>query len=122
MAWRLSGRNQTPKVLTEASVDRAHRSAVETLDKAADASEGILEGEPGIALAPLCRARRPDMTARDAQRRCPSRMGREPARWQNRVEEGEAEGRQHRGGSKIAFDPLEDRAQPDQLARCMQVE
>ena len=83
----------------------------------------VLEREPRVALAPLGRRR----AAGRARRRSAApavRPGlrRQPARRQDRVQEGQPQGGEHRGGAQVALDPLEDRGQPDQLARRVEVE
>ena len=47
---------QAAQVLAEPGLERPERAALEPLDEAADEADGVLEGQPRVALAPLGRA------------------------------------------------------------------
>ena len=113
---------EAAQVLAETGLDRPGGPALEPLDEPADDPEGVLEGEPRIALAELGPGLRPDVSRRDAQCGGPARPGAEPAGRQDRVDEGEPEGGQDGRGAQVALDPLEDRAEADELASGVQVE
>ena len=84
--------------------------------------ERVLEGEPRVAFAELDPALRPDVAGRDAHAGGSARAGRQAAGRQDRVEQGETERGEDRGGPQVRLDPLEDRAEADELARRVQVE
>ena len=69
-----------------------------------------------------CAASVADMAAGDPQGRGAAGVGGQAAGGQDRVEERQSQRRQDRRGPQVALDPLEDRAEPDQLARRVQVE
>lgn len=114
--------SEAAQVLAEAGLDRTRGSALEALDEPADRPEGVLECEPRVALAELRSALGSDVAGRHAQRGGPARPAGEAARRQDRVEQGEAQRGEDRGRAQVALDPLEDRAEADQLARRVQVE
>jgi hypothetical protein len=113
---------QAPQVLADPRLDRAIRATLESLDEAAHEADAVLEGEPRVALSPLGRAGRTDPSALDPERADPAREAVEPAGRQERVEEGEAEGGFDGRRTQVALDPLEDRLEPDELARAVEIE
>ncbi len=113
---------QAAEVLAEPGLDRTRRPAFEPLDVPADEPECVLEGEPRVALAELGARRLPDVPRRDAQRGGPALAGRQPAGRQDGVDEGQTKRGEDRGGTELAFDPLDDGAETDQLAAGVEVE
>ncbi len=92
------------------------------MDEASNHSERVLEGEPRVALAELGSARLFDVARRDAQRRRATGVRGEATGGQDRVEQRQSEGGQHGRRPQVALDPLEDRAEGDQLPRRVEVE
>ena len=108
---------QAPQVLPEPCLERAERPALEALHEPADEPDGVLEGEPRVALAPLRRGRELDVAAHDPERHGPAGRERQAARREDRVQEREPQGREDRRRPEVALDPVDDGGQPDQLAR-----
>ena len=113
---------EAAQVLTEAGLDRPHGSTIQALDKPPDKAEGVLEGEPRIALEELPAGCQLDVTRADTKRGSSARLSREAARGKDRVEQCEAQRCQHWCCPKVALDPLQDGRQADQLAGCMEVQ
>ena len=67
---------EAAQVLAEPRLDRARRAALEPLDEAADQPEGVLEGEPRVALAELGRR---SLAGRAPTRRAAPRPGPDPS-------------------------------------------
>ena len=119
---RRSALTEAPQVLAEPCLDGSLRAGAEPLDEPANAPEGLLEGEPRVALADLRPGLRPDVTGRHPERGVPARPGPEPARRKDGAEERDAQGSHDGRRAQIALDPLEDRTETDQLAPGVEVE
>ena len=113
---------EAPEILAQPRLDRPAGPALEPLDEPAHPPERVLEGEPRVAFAELDPALRPDVAGRDAHAGGSPRTGRQAAGRQDRMEQGETKRGEDRGGPQVRLDPLEDRAEADELARRMQVE
>ena len=110
------------QVLAEARLHRPERAALEALDESPHRAECVLEREPRVPLAPLARGRQADVAAGDPQGSAAARGADEPARRQERVQEGQAERRQDVGRAQVGLDPFHDRGHRDELAGRVQVE
>ena len=113
---------EASEVFAEPCLDRSGRPALEALDEASDHPERILEGIPRVAFAELGASRSSHVTRGDAQGGGTARLGGEPARREDRVEEGEAERGKERRRPQVALDAFQDGAESDQLAPGVQVE
>ena len=113
---------QAPQVLAEPGVDRAVGAAVEPLDEAADEADGLLEGDPRIALAPLLGRGQLHVAGRDVEVAGPAGRRRQAAGRQDRVEEGQPQRREDRGRAQVRLDAVDDRGQADELPRRVQVQ
>ena len=113
---------QRLEVLAEACLERAQRAALEALDEAADRLERFLEREPRVAFPPLGGRWEADVPAGHPQGATATGTGRESARRDDRVEQGETQRGQDRRRAQVRLDPFHDRGQGDELARRVQVE
>ena len=113
---------EAAQVLADPCLDRAGRARFEALDEATDQPERFLEGLPRVAFAEGDAALRADVAGRHAQRAGSPRLGGQPARRQDRVEERETQRGQDGRGAQVALDAFEDGAQTDELAIRVQVE
>ena len=84
---------QAAHVVAESSRGRPVAAPLEALDEAAKDPEAVLERQPRVALAPLLPGRQLHAPGVDPELRDPAREAVEPARRQDRVQEGEAERR-----------------------------
>ncbi len=113
---------EAPQIVAESGRDRAPGAALQPLEEAADRAYPILEGEPGVALAPLRVAGQLDVAALDPERGHPTRRRGQPARRGHGVQEGEPHRRCDGGGAQVILGPLEDRREGDELPGRVQVE
>jgi hypothetical protein len=113
---------EAPQILAEPGLDRSRRAALESLDEASHEPEPVLVGEPWVAFAELRGADGPDVARRDAQRGRATGLGREPARERHGVEHREPKRGEDRRGPELAFDPLKDGPEPDELSRRVEVQ
>ena len=103
-------------------MDRAIGATVEALDEPTDEADRVLEGDPWIALTPLLGRGQLDVPVRDMQVPGSTRRRGQSTGRQERVEEGQPERGQDRGGAQVRLDAFDDRGEGHELSGRMQIQ